>query len=83
MGAVQELLVPSNPVIEKICLNKSDSTLTLILRPDVMQLKNRFEHEPAEESKYNALSQLIYDEIAKNISPIRRNTYSSARSISH
>ncbi len=61
----QELPVESNPIIEKICLNIPNSTLSLILRSDVVHLRDRLENDPAEQGKYNALCQLIYDEIAK------------------
>jgi SecD/SecF fusion protein len=62
---IQELKVSNNPVIDKIFLNISDSTLSLAIRPDIIALKESLEKEPSEQSKYSALNQLIYDEIAK------------------
>ncbi len=61
----QELLVESNPVLEKIAVNISDKTLTLNIRPELIALKNRLEKDPTDQIKYNAICQLIYDEIAK------------------
>jgi SecD/SecF fusion protein len=63
--SLQELNVTNNPVIEKICLNIPNSTLSLTIRPDVIQLRERLEKDPSEQSTYNALCQLIYDEVAK------------------
>ena len=62
---VQELFVTNNPVIEKIYLNIPTSTLTLTIKSDIITLKDRLEKDPAEQSRYSAINQLIYDEIAK------------------
>lgn len=62
---MQELKVSNNPVVDKIFLNISDSTLTLGLNQDLIALKNRLEEDLSQQERYSALNQLIYDEIAK------------------
>jgi SecD/SecF fusion protein len=61
----QELTVLNNPVVEKIYLNISQSSITIGLNRDIVALRTRLEKDPAEQARYNSLTQLIYDEIAK------------------
>ncbi len=63
--SLQELLVSNNPIIDKIYLNISESTLSLTIKSDIIALRDRLEKDPKEQSRYSAINQLIYDEIAK------------------
>lgn len=63
--SVQELTVTNSPIIDKISLNVTDSTISLSIKPELLALRDKLEKNPQEQSRYSALNQLIYDEIAK------------------
>jgi SecD/SecF fusion protein len=60
-----DLEIPGNSVFEKIKFDQKNAQISLILRKDLLHLKNRLEKDSKEVLRFNALSSLIYDEVAK------------------